>query len=270
MPVGTILVATTRPEQNGGRGAVSWLHAVIDVPREQHEAVSRFWSGVLGWPVGAPWQGHPEQRSFEPPQGTSYLHLQEIDGPARLHIDLESVQPDATVERAAELGASFVAEHDRWRTLLSPGGLPFCVIEAAEHDSPPPTTWPDGHRARMVQVCIDSPEAAHDQEVAFWRALLGGRWADSKAPEFAGKWHDDAGSPLQLLFQRVGEPDGPVRAHLDHGTDDLASEVRRVLELGAEDIGRGRGGWHALRDPSGKAFCVTANSPAHDVRRDIG
>jgi hypothetical protein len=42
----------------------------------------------------------------------------------------------------------------------------------------------------------------HAAEVAFWRALLPGRWAASPAAEFAGKWHDDAGSPIQLLFQK--------------------------------------------------------------------
>jgi hypothetical protein len=121
----------------------------------------------------------------------------------------------------------------------------------------------------MVQVCIDSPAAAHERETAFWRALLPGRWVDSAAPEFAGKWHDDAGSPLQLLFQRLDEPDGAVRAHLDHGTDDVAAEVRRLVGLGADDLGSGRG-WHRLRDLAGLPFCVTGNSPGYGGRRDIG
>ena len=121
----------------------------------------------------------------------------------------------------------------------------------------------------MVQVCIDSPVDVHDREVAFWRELLRGRWVDSSTPEFAGKWHDDAGSPLQLLFQRLDEPDGPVRAHLDHGTDDLSAEVHRARDLGADDIGPGRG-WHALRDPAGLPFCVTENSPERSEHRDIG
>ncbi len=108
----------------------------------------------------------------------------------------------------------------------------------------------------MVQVCIDSPVDAHDREVTFWHRLLGERWVESSAPEFAGKWHDDAGSPLQLLFQRLEEPSGPVRAHLDHGTDDLPAEVIRLRELGADDVGPGRG-WHTLRDPARLLFCVT-------------
>ena len=247
-----------------------WLHAVIDVPADQHAAASGFWSEVLGWPAGPAWRGHPELRSFEPPDGTAYVHLQEIDGPARVHVDLESDEPEATVWQAVDLGAELVAQHERWRTLRSPGGLPFCVISTGDRDAPGPVTWPDGHRARMVQVCIDSPRAAHGQEVGFWRALLPNRWADSGAAEFAGKWHDDAGSPLQLLFQQLDEPDGPVRAHLDHGTDALAQEVRRLLDLGAEDVGRGRGGWHVLRDPQGMAFCVTANSPEATTYREIG
>jgi hypothetical protein len=109
----------------------------------------------------------------------------------------------------------------------------------------------------------------HDREVAFWRALLDGRWVDSPAPEFAGKWHDDDGSPLQLLFQRLDEPTGGVRAHLDLGTDDVPAEVQRLLDLGADDVGPGRG-WHALRDPAGSAFCVTGNSPELTQRRDLG
>ena len=119
-----------------------------------------------------------------------------------------------------------------------------------------------------MQVCIDSPASVHDEEVAFWRALLQGRWTPSPAREFAGKWHDDAGSPIQLLFQRLDEPDGTVRAHLDHGTDDLPCEVRRFLDLGAEDIGPGRG-WHAMRDPAGLAFCATGNSPSQTTRREL-
>jgi glyoxalase superfamily protein len=244
-----------------------WLHAVIDVPADRQAAASRFWSRTLGWPLGPPWSGHPELRSFEPPEGSSYLHLQEIEGPARVHLDLESTDPAATVDEARRAGARLVAEHDRWQTLVSPGGLPFCVLEAGGRQAPDPTTWPDGHRSRMVQIAIDSPAAVHDDEVTFWRSLLQGRWVDSPAREFAGKWHDDAGSPLQLLFQRLDEPDGVVRAHLDHGTDDVEAEVARLGDLGAEDIGPGRG-WHTLRDPAGLLFCVTGNSPAQTAVRD--
>lgn len=248
---------------------MAWLHAVIDVPGDRYDTAAAFWADALGWPLGAPWPGHPELRSFEPPRGAAYVHLQRIDGPPRVHVDLESEHPDRTSARAVELGATFVAEHERWRTLASPGGLPFCVVPVSEDEAPEPLTWPDGHRTRLVQVCVDSPAAAHEREVAFWRELLGGRWVDSPAAEFAGKWHDDEGSPIQLLFQKLDEPDGPVRAHLDHASDDRRAEVDRLLGLGAEDVHPGRG-WHVLRDPLGQLFCVTDNSPEQTRRREIG
>jgi hypothetical protein len=247
------------------------MHAVIDVPADRREPATGFWSAVLGWPAGESWPGHAELRSFEPPVGLPYVHLQEIEGGPRVHLDLEAEEGEVVVGRAVGLGARVVGESDRWQTLLSPGGLPFCVLATAVDDRPPPppVTWPDGHRTRLVQVCVDSPAPRHPAEVAFWRDLLAGRWVDSPAREFAGKWHDDLGSPVQLLFQRLDEPDGPVRAHLDLGTDDLPAEVSRLVDLGAEDVGPGRG-WHVLRDPVGLPFCATENSPACDGRRDLG
>jgi hypothetical protein len=118
-----------------------------------------------------------------------------------------------------DAGGALVGRLDHWTTMLSPGGQPFCVLTIEPHVAPQPVRWPDGQRSRLVQVCIDSPIERHDAEVAFWRSLLGDRWVGSSSKEFAGKWHDDAGSPIQLLFQRLEEPAGEVRAHLDFGTD---------------------------------------------------
>lgn len=248
---------------------MSWIHAVLDVPAQQQAEAARFWAGALGWPLGEAWPGHPELRSFEPAAGSPYLHLQRVDGSPRVHLDLEAESPDVLVNHALSRGATLVGEQDRWQTLRSPGGLPFCVLSAVERQPPAPLSWPDGHRSRMVQVCIDSPAPLQPTEVAFWRELLAGRWVESGGPEFAGKWHDDAGSPLQLLFQQLDDDAGPVRAHLDHGTDDVGAEVRRLIDLGAQDVGPGRG-WHVLRDVTGMTFCVTGNSPEPTEHRDLG
>ncbi|MDF1602185.1 VOC family protein [Nocardioides sp. YIM 152315] len=75
---------------------------------------------------------------------------------------------------------------------------------------------------------------------------------------------------MRLLFQLLDEPDGAVRAHLNHGTDDVAAEVRRLAGLGAADLGAGPGVWHVLRDPAGQVFCVAGNSPAQLRHRDLG
>jgi hypothetical protein len=247
---------------------VSWLHAVLDAPTGVQDRLGVYWEQALGWPLADPWPGHPELRSFEPPTGQPYVHLQRIEGPTRVHLDLESTVPADAVGRARSLGATLVSTRHEWTTLTSPGGLPFCVLRARRRRPPEPVLWPQGHHSRLVQLCLDSPTERHDSEVAFWRDLLPGRWVKSSSPEFTCKWHDDAGSPLQLLFQRLEEPTGSVRAHLDLGTDDVNTESQRLLDLGATEVGPGRG-WQTLRDPAGLLFCVTDNSPVQTSRRDL-
>ena len=67
---------------------ISWMHAFVDVPGEDVGKAHAFWSEVLGWPLGDPWPGHPEFASFVPTDGAPYAHVQRIDGPPRLHLDL--------------------------------------------------------------------------------------------------------------------------------------------------------------------------------------
>jgi len=243
---------------------------VIDVPAGLHASSARFWEQALGWPLADLWPGHPELRSFEPEDGAAYVHLQQIKGPPRVHVDVECEDAPASIEAAVAGGAEVMGRFERWVALRSPGGLPFCVLRAQARPAPAPVQWPSGHRSRLVQVCVDSPTTRRDAELAFWRGLLPGRWVDyTVSREFAGKWHDDAGSPLQLLFQRLDEPDGDVRAHLDLGTDGQPAEVSRLLELGASDVGLDHGGWHVLRDPAGLPFCVTQDSPERTTHRDL-
>ena len=226
----------------------------------------------VGWPVGAPWPGHPELQSFEPGAATAYLHLQRIDGPPQVHLDLESDDRDGAVGTAVSLGAELMAERDRWTTLRSPGGLPFWRPRLVEHASPgtgdPARRSPGAHAAGLRRL---APICGHDREVEFWRRLLAGRWVDSGAPEFAGKWHDDAGSPLQPLFQRLDEADGPVRRTWTTGpTTSTERYAGSSTSARPNNVGPGRGGWHVLRDPAGLLFCVTANSPDVTRTRDIG
>lgn len=237
-----------------------WLHVFTDVRADVSQASAKFWSGALGWQLGDPWPGHPELRSFEPEDGDAYVHQQIGDHGPRIHFDLE-VTAETEVERLVTLGASLAGEHREWWPMISPGGLPFCLMRRRDRVRPSPLSW-DGHRSRLVQVCIDSPAGLHEAEVAFWRSALAWRWAESESDEFAGKLYPPAGSSVQLLFQRLGEDDadGPVRAHIDLGTDDREAHAQRLVQLGATRVGPGRG-WIVLRDPTGLVFCTTSNSP---------
>jgi hypothetical protein len=237
-----------------------WLHVLIDVAPDVSEESATFWSAALGWPLGEPWPGLPEFRSFAPPQGNSYIHQQIGDHGPRIHFDLE-VADRGSADRIVKLGAVVTGQFGGWCPMRSPGGLPFCLVDRQEHVRPPAQHFA-GHRSRLVQICIDSPPTLHDQEVAFWRAATGWRWRGGDQDEFAGKLYPPTGSSVQLLFQRLGsdDPATAVRAHIDLGADDVEAETTRLVELRGERLGPGRG-WIVLRDPVGMVFCVTGNSP---------
>jgi predicted enzyme related to lactoylglutathione lyase len=68
-----------------------------------------------------------------------------------------------------------------------------------------------------------------------------------------------------LAFQKVDDPTpGKNRLHIDFAATDVEAEVKRLVELGASETGRGSFGefeWVVLADPDGNAFCV---APAGD------
>jgi hypothetical protein len=136
------------------------------------------------------------------------------------------------------------------------------VVPSEGQTRPTSVRWPDGHRSRLVQICIDSPAPVHETEVAFWRQATQWEFRTSTGDEFAGKLFPPAPGPVQLLFQRLGADDQGThtRAHIDLGTDDMEAEARRLERLGATRIRPGDG-WILLTDPSGMPFCATGNSP---------
>ncbi len=251
---------------------VPWVDVFVDVPVAVAEDFRVFWSAVTGWPVSAPRGDRGQFRSLLPPQGRAYLRVQELDGPPRVHLDLICPGGDPGLDREAarlgELGASLVATLEGVRILSSPAGQVFCLVH---DDEPRPEldrtrlarTWPGGHRSRPTHLCLDVPPAAYDAELAFWAAATGWAVRPGTRPEytFLRPVEEVLPSPLSLLLQRLDRPGDVRSAHLDLGTDDVAAESRRLLDLGAMD-GGAAGSWHVLRDPVvGLPFCVTAQRP---------
>ena len=113
-----------------------WVHTFIDVPATRFDQAAAFWAAVTGWPVGQPWPGHPEFVSLTPPTGTRYLHLQRIEGPPRVHVDLVG-DLDVDTRRLEALGATPGGRGNGWSTMTSPAGLPLCVC-----DPRPPAAGP--------------------------------------------------------------------------------------------------------------------------------
>ena len=108
------------------------------------------------------------------------------------------------------------------------------------------------HHSRLSKIVIDVPPADHDRELAFRSAAVGQPLTRFDThPEYHGAALH--GPELGLLIQRLD--DGPGRIHLDIHTDDLAAEIARLEDLGAERVQQVHA-WWILRDPAGMLFCV--------------
>jgi predicted enzyme related to lactoylglutathione lyase len=108
----------------------------------------------------------------------------------------------------------------------------------------------------MITFDCDDPERLAD----WWAKAVDGT-TNPVAPGFFVTVTRPAGPGLS--FQKVDDPTpGKNRVHIDFTAPDMEAEVKRLVELGATETGRGEFGtefqWVVLADPDGNAFCVAA------------
>ena len=119
------------------RVAGMWWGSAIEAP--DPAALARFYSELLGWPIG---HEEPGTAILEAPEGSIYVVFQQatdyqvpvwppVDGRQRpmMHFDFQVGDLDAAVTEAVALGAT-LADHQpqaHVRTLLDPAGHPFCL-----------------------------------------------------------------------------------------------------------------------------------------------
>lgn len=112
--------------------------------------------------------------------------------------------------------------------------------------------------SRLYNVTIDAHD--HAALAEFWRQALGFRLAYAEPRETAIEPPNDPTDDCPALVF-VSVPEDKVvknRLHFDLAPDDQASEVVRLVALGARhiDIGQGTVPWVVLADPEGNEFCV--------------
>jgi predicted enzyme related to lactoylglutathione lyase len=121
----------------------------------------------------------------------------------------------------------------------------------------------------LVLDCQDLDRCAD-----FWSSALGYRRAGAVFGPYVSLEPAGGRQGPELLLQRVPEAKtGKNRLHLDLRTPDLAAELARVRELGAEcltaePIEEGGWTWHVLADPEGNEFCVL-QPPSGDRDADL-
>lgn len=224
---------------------VRWVTGFLDTPSRVAEP---FWQTVTG-SVLSPRRGPGGAfATMLAPDGDAYLRVQVVgDGPARAHLDLHVEQVPAQARRAVALGAVVVRDEGDLVVLRSPADLPFCLV-AWQGEA----VRPAGGRSLVDQMCLDVPVAGFDAEADFWAGLTGWARRAGSRPEFDVLQRPE-GMPLRLLLQRV---DAPAGMHLDLACTDRAAEVAWHERCGARVVGVFER-WTTLRDPAGRAYCVT-------------
>lgn len=101
---------------------------VIDAPDEVFAEVRDFWSSAL-LAESRQVEEHPEFTALADPAAMSWVGLQNVGGAtARFHLDIETDDVEAEVQRLVSLGASIVGQGRAWVVLADPAGLLFCVV----------------------------------------------------------------------------------------------------------------------------------------------
>jgi predicted enzyme related to lactoylglutathione lyase len=101
---------------------------LVDVPRGDHDRGVAFWAGALGI-AGERVEKYPEYHFFgQPTPGIEFMVQATGDASPRIHIDIESDDVDAEVERLKQLGAVEVDRQNSWVIMHDPVGTVFCVV----------------------------------------------------------------------------------------------------------------------------------------------
>lgn len=103
---------------------------VLDCKTDDLSQAATFWSRALGKPiVSLDQDGDGKYAELATADDEPIILLQRVAHESRLHLDIETDNLDAEVERLEKLGAKRVAfVRDRWWVMEAPSGHRFCVV----------------------------------------------------------------------------------------------------------------------------------------------
>ena len=215
--------------------------------------VATFWAAVLGHEVEVFDDGDAAVRGPNFPT----LWVDAVPEPKvvknRVHLDL--LVPD--VAALVQLGATIVAEHDRWTVLSDPEGNELCAFA-----DPHGEALGAGAPAKVFALCVDSDRP--EELAAWWQARIGGTLLPG--PDGTLRWIDGARGFEAFTFKCVRTSDARTTKNRSHwdvtsvGGDDRpeADQLAELVAFGAtvlrphDDEVR----WTVLADPQGNEFCL--------------
>ncbi|MDT4914904.1 MAG: hypothetical protein QOC66_4032 [Pseudonocardiales bacterium] len=239
--------------------SILWMSVFADVPAPAGDRALDYWERVTGAARGEPAGTGGEFIPLIPAGGDRFVWVQRVDRDAGgWHLDLHVPSAADATGPALDAGARVVRERESLVTLESPAGQPFCLVDESRpgRRRPVPSTWRDGRRSLVDQLCIDIPADRFEAECDFWAGLTGWPRAGADLGEFE-RLQVPTRLPIRILLQRLGGDDrGGIRAHVDMSCDERTAETARHQSFGGSVELRAEH-WTTLRDPVGLTYCIT-------------
>ncbi|WP_404380740.1 VOC family protein [Knoellia locipacati] len=238
---------------------IRWVWTFLDTPAPDGDRSWDFWAEVTRSHLTPPRGERGEFSTLLPEQGDAWVKLQEVVEGGGVHVDLDVDVPlREAAEEAARLGASEVAAHEGFVVMRSPGGFTFCLTSWSNAGSAT-TQVREGEPDLLDQVCLDIPADGYSREVDFWETLTGWPKRPGSLPEFVSLTRPD-GIPVRFLLQRLDEPTGTARGHVDFACHDREASREAHLTAGATVVSEHEF-WTVMRDPVGRLYCLTHRRP---------
>ena len=102
---------------------------IIDCKTDDLESAAAFWGGALGMDVRA-LPGQENYLQLADPRDRLQIEVQSVSHASRVHLDIETDDIEAEVQRLERLGAKRVLKIKTWWVMEAPTGQRFCVVRA--------------------------------------------------------------------------------------------------------------------------------------------
>ncbi|GAB4375007.1 MAG: VOC family protein [Kiloniellaceae bacterium] len=115
---------------------------VIDSRTDDLDKEAAFWGAALGLSVSTP-DGSDRYRDLDGAPDQPKMLLQQVEHESRVHLDIETDDIEAEVQRLEKLGAKRIGFVKGWCVMEAPSGQRFCVVRPQRADFPAGANqWP--------------------------------------------------------------------------------------------------------------------------------
>ena len=108
---------------------------VIDCQTGDLDEHAEFWGAALGRGIRRRYEpGDENYRLLEDAEDSLQVLTQKVEHPSRIHLDIETNDIEAEVQRLEGLGAQRLNKIRDWWVMQAPSGQRFCVVKPQRSD----------------------------------------------------------------------------------------------------------------------------------------